>query len=124
MEGTLDPGPYTLQNQTAEMLDGAQLGNVDVSDFQGAPGQKEGKTFGTAANVSHLQASENTAAGDVSTQQPLQGSHIEAGFANSQIKTKNATGANLDDSLITSGAGTNVEASNIQTSHIQPGIAD
>ena len=40
------------------------------------------------------------------------------------MKPKNAAGAHLDDSLITSGGGTNAEASNIQTSHIQPGVAD
>ena len=40
------------------------------------------------------------------------------------MKAKHPTGANLDDSLITSGGGTNAEASQQQTSLIQPGLVD
>lgn len=40
------------------------------------------------------------------------------------MKAKHPTGANLDDSLITSGGGTNADASHQQTSHIQPGLVD
>jgi hypothetical protein len=70
VEGPLDQGPMAPQGQSVDVQDGAPRdGSMDVSDLQGVPVRKDGKAFGAAvSNLSHQQASQNTAAGDVSTQ--------------------------------------------------------
>ena len=82
-DAPLDQGPFALQS--ADLQDAApREGSLDASELQGLPGPKEGKAFATgASHLSHVQASENTAAGDASVQQPMQGSHIETGAGHS-----------------------------------------
>ena len=70
VDGALEQPPFAEQNQSIELQEAAARDKgIDMGEFHAPPGQKEGKAFGAVvSNLSHLQASQNTAAGDASTQ--------------------------------------------------------